>query len=129
MRISQKQLEAITALPAPKRYSHFIKQVADKEQVWGLYSNGWALAATDEENQAVFPVWPAREYAELCQASIWSECTPKSIDIDEFIGTVIPELREDGIKICIFYLPTNSGVIPEYDQLLEDLNSELARYE
>ncbi len=129
MKISQKQLEAVIALPAPKRYSHFIKLVADNEQVWGLYCNGWALAATDEGNQAVFPVWPAREYAELCQASTWSECAPKSIDIYEFIDTVIPELREDGIKIYIFYLPNNCGVIPEYQQLLEDLNSELARYE
>lgn len=129
MKISQKQVEAVTALPGPKRYWHFIKVVADQEQVWGLYNNGWALAATNEENQTVFPVWPALEYAELCKASTWPECTPKPIEIDEFIETVIPELREEGIKLCIFYLATNSGVVPEYDEFLNDLNSELAQYE
>ncbi len=41
-------MEAVLALPREERYAHFVKRVADTEQVWGLYNNGWASAATDD---------------------------------------------------------------------------------
>jgi len=70
MKISPKQIQAILALPRVKRYSHFIKVAADRRMVWGLRAQGWALAKTEEGKQ-VFPVWPAREYAQLCANGCW----------------------------------------------------------
>lgn len=57
-KINQKQIEAVLALPAAKRYDHFIKLVADWQELWGLYNDGWAMAAT-ESGEPVFPMWPA----------------------------------------------------------------------
>lgn len=34
---SEKQIEAILKLPAPKRYSHFIKKVVGWKQLWALW--------------------------------------------------------------------------------------------
>jgi hypothetical protein len=45
MEVNPKQMEAVLALPGPKRFQHFIKVVADWQEVWGLYRDGWALAA------------------------------------------------------------------------------------
>ena len=56
--LSVKQVESVLRLPGPKRYEHFIKQVADREEGRGLDSDGWALAGTDEGEEA-FPLWPA----------------------------------------------------------------------
>lgn len=36
MKISQKQIDAVIALEGAKRYKHFIKVIADTQQVWGL---------------------------------------------------------------------------------------------
>lgn len=129
MKITQKQIEAVTALPGPKRYEHFIKVVADSEQVWGLYQDGWALAATDDDKQVVLPLWPANEYAKLCGQKNWKGYEPKAIDLYEFMDTMIPDLNEKGIMPCIFYLPTDKGVIPRIEQLLADLKIELTQYD
>lgn len=128
MKANQKEIEAVSALPGPKRYEHFIKVVADREEVWGLYNEGWALAATNESNQAVMPVWPKREYAEHCSNADWHGFKPKSICLYEFIDEMIPGLNKEGIAICVFYLPTDKGIIPTIDQLLADLDRELEKY-
>lgn len=117
------------ALPGPKRYEHFIKRVADCEEVWGLYQNGWALAATNEEGQSCLPVWPAKEYAAVCANKEWQEYQPKSISLTEFIDEFIPDLKNTNISICVFYLPSDRGVIPTFEQLNDDLKNELSRYE
>ncbi|MCA9804747.1 MAG: DUF2750 domain-containing protein [Cyanobacteria bacterium HKST-UBA02] len=129
MRLSPKQIEAVTALSGPKRYEHFIKVVVDQEEVWGLDQDGWALAATNDDDQVVFPLWPAREYAELCAREGWEGYEPLPISLEEFVGVLLPELLDDGILPCIFYLASDQGVIPTIEQLLADLSDELDRYE
>lgn len=79
MRMNDKQIQAVLALPAPKRYSHFIKRVADQRRVFGLFSSGWALAGDSEERE-VFPLWPASEYAALCAVDHWAGYEAREID-------------------------------------------------
>ncbi len=76
-KINQKQIEAVLALPAAKRYAHFLKLVADWQELWGLYDDGWAMAATDS-GEPVFPMWPAEEYAARCIGEQWVGYLPKS---------------------------------------------------
>jgi hypothetical protein len=40
MKVNHKQMEAVFALPGAKRFEHFIKVIADSEEVWGLYRDG-----------------------------------------------------------------------------------------
>lgn len=81
MKINDKKLQSVIALPAPKRYDHFIKVVADQEKIWGLYKDGWALAETDDDNSSVFPMWPAKEYAVLCAVGDWAGYEPESFTV------------------------------------------------
>jgi hypothetical protein len=127
MKISQKQIEAVIVLPGPKRYEHFIKVVTDWEEVWGLYQNGWALAAT-EDGQKVFPVWPAKEYAELCAKNEWVGYQPESFPLVDFMDELLPNLKVDGVLLGVFYTPSDKGVTPTIDQVLDDLNKEIESY-
>ena len=72
MEVSKKELDSVTSLPAAKRYDHFIKPAADQEVIWGLYDAGWAISANDVGHQ-LMPVWPAREYVELCKTDDWKK--------------------------------------------------------
>jgi len=126
--ICLEQIDAIIGLPGPKRYEHFIKVCADRRQMWGLYSNGWALAATSE-NQPVFPVWPAREYASLCAVKEWDGYVPREIELDDFFLALLPRLEASGTQIGVFYTPQEKGVIPTLAQLDSDLKEELAKIE
>ncbi len=127
MKINSKQIESVTALAGPKRYKHFVKVVADWEEVWGLYQDGWALAATDD-GQQVFPLWPAKEYAQLCAEKEWVGYKPESFSLEDFMGELLPNLKADNVLPGIFYTSSDNGVTPTVDQLLSDLNEELENY-
>jgi hypothetical protein len=128
MILSKKQIEAVMALPASKRYEHFIKQIADWEEVWGLYLDGWALAA-DEDEIPAFPVWPAQEYASLCTGGDWERYEPKMIELDDFLNELLPVLNKDGVLISVFYLPQGVGVNVDPERLSSDIREELTKYE
>ncbi len=127
MKINQKQIDAVIALPGQKRYETFIKIVADWEEVWGLFQEGWALAATDDQ-QPVFPLWPAKEYAQLCADKEWAGYEPTSFSLEDLMEELLPNLKDDGVLPGIFYTPTDNGVTPTVEQLLADLNEELENY-
>jgi hypothetical protein len=126
-KINAMEIQAVIALPGPKRYEYFIKAIADTEEVWGLYHEGWALAATDE-GQQVFPVWPFREYTLLCAVSEWKDYKPEVFTLEDFMNELLPKLKRDGILLGIFYTPSNKGITLSIDQILSDLNLELDKY-
>lgn len=128
MKLHPKQIEAVISLSGQDRYRHFIKQIADKEEVWGLYSDGWALASTSE-GEKVFPLWPAEDYAALCAQDEWSGYEPSAIALNDFLDELLPMLERDGMLPGIFYTPTNKGVTPTIAKLLEDVHEELKQYE
>jgi hypothetical protein len=127
IKIGQKQIDAVLALSANKRYEYFIKVVADWEEVWGLYQNGWALAATDT-GAPVFPLWPAKEYANLCAKKEWSGYIPEVISLESFMVELVPNLKADSVLVGVFYTPENRGITPPLDKLVTDISHELEKY-
>lgn len=125
--ISAIQIESILALSGPDRYAHFVKVVADREEIWGLYDDGWASALTDDGGE-VFPIWPTREYAALCAEEEWCGYAPQSISLGEFMDVLLPQLSKDGILPAVFFTPSGNGVTPTVAELVGDLEEELAKY-
>lgn len=115
MKVSQKQLEAALALSGIKRFEHFIKTIAGWQEVWGLYHDGWALAATDDGT--TYLLWPAKEYAQVCAANEWTGYEPRSISLSDFTEALLPKLKLDGILPGIFFTQTSKGVTPAVDEL------------
>lgn len=127
MKINPQQFSAVTSLPGNERYRHFVKVVADWQEVWGLYEEGWALAATDE-GTTVFPMWPAREYAEACAVNEWAAYKARSFSLDELLSELLPKLERDAVRPGIFPTPVSKGVTPPISQLRHDLDVELQNY-
>lgn len=127
MKVNPKQMEAVLALPGGKRFEHFIKVVADWREVWGLYQDGWALAAADD-GTIVFPLWPAKEYAQICAVNEWNGYEPRSICLSDFTGVLLPKLKQDGVLPGVFFTPTSRGVTPSVDELSLALEAELQNY-
>ncbi|MFO1217587.1 MAG: DUF2750 domain-containing protein [Burkholderiaceae bacterium] len=125
--MNPKQIDAVLALPGIKRFEHFIKVIADRQEVWGLYQDGWALAAADD-GTTVFPLWPAREYAQICAAREWSGYEPRSISLSDFREALLPKLKLDGVLPGVFFTPTSKGVTPSVDDLKSALEAELQNY-
>jgi len=127
VKVNPKQLAAVLALPGPQRFEHFVKVVADWQEAWGLYKDGWSLAATDD-GTVVFPLWPAREYAEACAVNEWDGNEPKAISLDDLMGVLLPKLKSDGMLPGIFFTPSSKGVTPSIDELTSAIEAELENY-
>jgi hypothetical protein len=128
MEISEKKRAAVLALPAPQRYSHFIKVVADQNCIWALYQDGWALMGAGDDME-VFPVWPAQEYAALCAIGDWDGYLPKAISLECFLQDLLPSLRKSGTLLGVFPTPLGKVITPSLDQVQRDLATELGRIE
>jgi hypothetical protein len=126
VKISPQQLEAVLALPGPRRFAHFVKVVADWYEVWGLFQDGWALAA--DEDQVVFPLWPAKEYAQLCARAEWDGYIPRAIDLGEFREVLLPKLKADGMLAGVFFTPASKGLTLPPDELNKAIEAELQNY-
>lgn len=124
--MNEKEFFALVNINAKKRYEYFIKKVADYEEVWGLYSDGWATT-TDNNGSILIPFWPKKEFAEYCKKDIWENYYPEKIELNDFLNEWIPGMKKDSYKLSIFYNNVDSVVI-EIDSFLEDLNVELENY-
>ena len=127
MKVNPKQMEAVLALSGAKRFEHFIKVIADWQEVWGLYQDGWALAVADDGTTA-FPLWPAKEYAQVCAANEWQGYEPRSINLRDFMEVLLPKLKLDGVLPGVFFTPSSKGVTPSVDELKSALEAELQNY-
>lgn len=127
MQVNPKQMGAVLALPGIKRFEHFIKVIADWQEVWGLYQDGWALAAADD-GTTVFPLWPAKEYAQVCAEKEWKGYEPRAISLSDFMDVLLPKLKLDGVLPGVFFTPSSKGLTPSVDELRAALEAELQNY-
>ncbi len=127
-RTTPKEIEAVLRLDGSTRYKHFVKRVVDDELAWGLWKDGWALMA-DGSGQSVFPLWPAREYAELCAVGDWDGYVVEEIALADLIDELLPKLAEREVRPAVFPTPAGKGVTPSASELREALRSEMENYE
>jgi hypothetical protein len=129
--INDQQFRAVSALPAGERYGHFIRQVADWQEVWSLRDeDGWRLVG-DDQGQQCMPVWPHERYAKACSTGEFSGCTAEPIPLDRWLDEWLPGARDRGWKIAVFPVSDaqERGVVVEPQLIDTDLRAELAQYE
>lgn len=115
---SKKEMEAVLRLDGPARAKHFVKRVVDAEFAWGLWKDGWALMADNNET-LVFPLWPAHEYAELHRTNDWTDHESKEIPLQDLVDELLPKLAQQGVLIGIFPTPAGKSVPIKADELAE----------
>jgi Protein of unknown function (DUF2750) len=122
-----KEVEAILKLDGPARFKHFVKLAVDRGKVWGLWASGWA-SGTDDAAASVLPLWPAREYAELCRVDEWADYEPREITLEALLDDVLPGLRGRQMRAGIFPTPKGKWVLPTLEELDAALRAEMERY-
>lgn len=124
---SSEEQEAVLRLDGQARYNHFVKRVVDARVAWGLWQDGWALMQDDAGNE-VFPLWPAREYAEAAKTNEWSTYEPSEIELDDLVDDLLPKLAARHVRPGVFPTPQDKGVTPTVDELKSALMAEMERY-
>lgn len=123
-----ERLKNIFALTLEEKYYYFIRKCTEFEEVWGLYNEGWATLA-DDENNIIIPFWPEEEFAKYNCTNNWQNYHPKPIALNDFIDKWIPGMIKDKRLANIFYLEEGtSKIIITPQQLSEDINLEMEKY-
>ena len=128
-RIHENEISAILALPGHSRYEHFVKRVADWEELWGLKDNdGWVTSVNNAGEKSI-PFWPHPEYAHMCAEGSWERNLSTRIDLQAFMEKWLPGMERDGILVAVFPTPEGKSVYVQPSMLLESLEEELIQYE
>ena len=84
----------------------------------------------DEDGNHIFPFWPAKEYANNCAISEWSDYEAKNIPLDDLLNVLLPKLINEKMKVSVFVVPDRLGsIVTHADRLLFDLKKECENYE
>lgn len=126
--INRQEIEGVYKSSDSKKYKYFINLICDTQKAWGLFESGWALAADRDELQ-LFPLWPAKEFAQDCAIKEWVSYKAKSISIEDVLKKLIPSVKEKGMNFAIFYTLDNRGIEVSPEELEAHVKEELRKYE
>jgi hypothetical protein len=133
--MSDQEFQAVIKISKEKRYSYFIKRIADWRHLWGLCSeeNRWCVAGCSSPEKIVFPVWPHPRYAQAMATGNWSGAYPEPIPLSEWIAEAMPDWEQQGWLAGVFLVRHDDGsldgVVVHPRKLAEDIVDELVRYE
>jgi hypothetical protein len=118
-----KKLEGVASLSGNDRFGYFVRKVADFEELWGLFKDGWAMGKDDDGRVALL-FWPEQAFAEEYAKGEFVNHKPKKIALDHFIKNWIPGMIKDNFQAAVF--PTNVGqaVFVSPDFLLQAIVEE-----
>ena len=120
--LTKEEFTAVSGLPAPKRYLHSLKRMADCEIVWSLWAHdGWVMAG-DDLRLLVIPIWPHSEYAKVCATNRWKGAKRRSIPLDVWLDRWVPGIERDKRLIVVFPTPSAKGIVVTPIQLRDDLS-------
>lgn len=111
-------------LDEAERVDDFVRHVARTQTVWGLYGETWARAPRDDGAEAL-PFWPRMELAARCIVDEWADCSPRRIELEEFVEQWLGGMDEDGIAAVISPAPEHPGVNVPPRQLADALRAEV----
>jgi len=129
--INDAEYKGVTSLTGQERYSHFVRRVADWEELWGLRtSEGWVMVGDDSGNQMI-PVWPHERYAKSYAIDDWADATPTVIELEAWMARWLPGMTRDGVQVAVFPVTSEkmSGVVVLPERLRKDLEAELEKLE
>lgn len=122
-------MQAVLSLAPERRYDHFIKRVADHQELWALrYSDEqWAIG-TSEDAREFSPVWPDERYAALMASGQWDGAAPHAIVLDEWMRKWLPGLTKDGRLVAVFPRSSADMTLRTPEALAADLRSHLLEW-
>ena len=123
MSLDESDVTAILDLTPAERYRYFIEHVQEMGEVWSVYDDGWATSE-DKQGNTLLPLWPDKEFAELCITSHWATFKAKAIPMTEVLNNMIPSLRTVDMLPGVFYVVGEGSVEASFDELDADLRAE-----
>lgn len=127
--MNQKEIESVIALEAKERYKYLVKKIADFEILFTLTDQQGNYVISELDSHKLFPIWSAKEYAELCKIGGWEYYTIKEFNLDDFENHIIDFIVDENCLVNAFPIYDKSGFVVSLKEFARDLNEELKNYE
>ncbi|HZF12173.1 MAG TPA: DUF2750 domain-containing protein [Thermoanaerobaculia bacterium] len=107
------------------RFRRFLRDVRGSFQMWGLADvSGWASATLKTHpGRQTFYFWSKPGYAAAWAHDDWKNCTPRSINLLQFLNASAEEMRRRRCLIAPNWLPIEGGLVIEVGQFQDALDS------
>ncbi|MBO9202786.1 MULTISPECIES: DUF2750 domain-containing protein [Niastella] len=125
---SKKEIEEVLKLDAEKRFSYTIKRIADFEFVWAIGDQHGFANYGDDNGNVAFAIWPFEAYAALCCKADFANCKPEAIELDFFQEEYLTDFKDRKMRLAIFPLPTDKGILIDIEEFEQRLQKELDEY-
>ncbi|MBE3025617.1 DUF2750 domain-containing protein [Janthinobacterium sp. GW458P] len=122
-----EKFKQVLGLPSAERHAYLVRKVADTQEVWGLYHDGWATAHA--HGKVAIPFWPEAAFAQACASGGWELFQPRAIALGELLTRWLPGMAINGQLASVFPAPQGAGAIAAPADLLRDLQREAEQYE
>lgn len=129
IRITDKEIEAVSSLAPFERYKYFIKRVADTELMYSIKSPEGNWAISEVETFKLFPLWSAREFAEQCLSSGWTGFEIEEIEMDIFEDELLDFIHSQGYLLNVFPVGQHTGFVVDINEFVKDLSEEMKNYQ
>jgi len=129
MKLSEKEIENVSKLEPIKRYQYFIKRIADHTFIFTLRNQDGSWAISSVENNKLFPIWPAAEYAQKCAIDEWENFSVERLSLNRFRTELMNSIREEKFLLNIFPVSKTTGFVVDLEEFQRDLQEELEKYE
>ncbi|MDR4952241.1 DUF2750 domain-containing protein [Chryseobacterium sp. ES2] len=126
--MNQKEIDNVVALEPKERYKYFIKKLADSEIFYTLTDDNGDYIVSRIDDEELFPLWSAKEYAELCKVNGWENYDIKKLDLDDLEDEIIDFIADHGCLINIFPVFDRTGFVVDLTEFSKDLSEELKNY-
>ena len=129
MELHSKEIERVSNLEPFERYKYFLKRVADSESLYTLKSDNGNYVISEIDDNRLFPMWSAREYAELCKENGWSDYIVEELTLDDLEEEIFDLIASERYLINVFPTQEKTGFIVDLDEFARDLSDELKHYQ
>ncbi|MCD5995955.1 DUF2750 domain-containing protein [Pseudomonas sp. CDFA 602] len=126
--MNRQKIENVLLLDDLERLEYFIRKVADFEELWGAYEEGWLLLG-DNSDKKFLPVWPEEDFAKNYIDENKAIALPKRIELGHFFEKWLPGMENDGTDILVFPIKGSQGVVLPPSVLNEKLKEEMQQYD
>lgn len=127
--MNNKKLENILKLEPYKRYGHFIRKIADFEELWTIVDENGDYAISTVDDKTLISFWPEEEFIVSNLNDEWSDCKALKLSLDDLADEVLPYVAEHNHLINVFPINGRSGFIVDLIEFSRDFTEELKKYE
>jgi hypothetical protein len=128
IRITDQEIEAVSALDPFNRYQYVLKRIADSEVLYSLVNQKGSWAISELKDNKLFPIWSAHVFAKRCALDAWAGFECKEVTLETFQEVLIDFIEEENLLLNVFPVGIKTGFVVDVNEFVRDVVDGLNRY-